>query len=346
MAISVRPVSYIDPVLSPEILGLRDHDSLLRQVLEASSDCLKLIDAQGHVCFINRSGLRLLGLKGIALLEGQSWLDFWPESEKSKIADAITSGMFGKTSKFQAFCPTAQGTVRSWDVTVTPMTSEDGDTLLLANCRDISDRMQAAETRDLLMQEIHHRVKNSLQLVQGLLSIQASNAETERTSSQLLESAARVRTIAAMHDRLYRSAASMDVEVMPYLESLIADMRTGLGSTLVNREIKLAADEARWNAADIPTLGLVMTELVTNALKYGQGTVSVGFRQNPGEQAVLTVTDEGDSLPADFDPAQSKGLGMRLVQGLVRERGGQLTVESRDGRTSFSVRLPRASLIS
>jgi two-component sensor histidine kinase len=201
---------------------------------------------------------------------------------------------------------------------------------------------EAAVAKDLLMAEVHHRVKNSLQLVQGMLGLQARAAAGSEAAAPLSESAARVRTIAALHDRLYRTNAGLEVEVAPYLEGLAEDLRASVVSEREGRQIHLDVDAATWGAAEVTTLGLVLTELVTNALKYGRGPVHVSFRQPPAGQAVLVVEDEGPGLPADFDPARSRGLGMRLVTGLLGGRGGGLKIDRSVGHTRFVARLPRA----
>ena len=96
-------------------------------------------------------------------------------------------------------------------------------------------------------------------------------------------------------------------------------------------------------AADVPTLGLVLTELVTNALKYGKGRIDVSFRQVRGEQAMLTVVDDGGVLPEGFNPLRCQGLGMKLVTSLIKDRNGKLEFGINDGRTWFSAWMPRAS---
>jgi two-component sensor histidine kinase len=83
-----------------------------------------------------------------------------------------------------------------------------------------------------------------------------------------------------------------------------------------------------------------LTELVTNALKYGEGVVTVTFRQKPGEQASLTVEDEGNALPPDFDASKSRGLGMRIVTGLLRRENCGLLVDRSRGHTYFRALLP------
>ncbi|TDH60762.1 GAF domain-containing protein [Dankookia rubra] len=202
---------------------------------------------------------------------------------------------------------------------------------------------EVAAAKDLLMAEIHHRVKNSLQMVQSMLTLQARAAAGTEAAVPLVESAARVRTIAALHDRLYRADAGLEVEVASYLEGLAADLRASMAPAQAGRQILLDADAATWGAADVTTLGLVLTELVTNALKYGSGTVHVAFRQSIESQALLVVEDEGPGLPAEFDPARSCGLGMRLVTGLLKGRGGNLEVDRSAGHTRFVARLPPAT---
>ena len=169
--------------------------------------------------------------------------------------------------------------------------------------------------KDLLMQEVHHRVKNSLQLVQSLLRMQGRAAADEAVGRQLAESAARVRTIAAVHDRLYRTAVTPEqrVAVGPCLSGLIEDLRGGVLADTGERTIHLEADAASWTVSEVPVLGLVLTELVTNAIRYGQGAVRVFFRSPAGsaqdgraDAPELVVEEEGPGLPAGFDPARGR----------------------------------------
>ena len=341
----------IDHALNVDVLA--DNNAFLRKILELSNDCVKVLDLSGTVCFMNEPGLCLMEIDDFADVSGASWVSLWPEQEQPRIAEAIMAASLGRTIKLDAFCPTAKGTPKWWEVTVAPMQTGEGEQLVLAISHDITDRVRQSALmeellaeKDLLMHEVHHRAKNSLQLVQGLLGIQSRAAGADSpTALQLTQSAARVRTIAALHDRLYRSQAALEVDVKPYLDSLVADIETSLRALLGDRRITFAADKAIWTANDVPALGLVLTELVTNAVRYGAGDVAVSFRQPEGEQGVITVTDQGGQLPEDFDPAASKGLGMKLVTNLLRERsGGALEFSVGDGVTCFVARMPRPAL--
>ena len=207
-----------------------------------------------------------------------------------------------------------------------------------------AEKERMLREQELLMQEVHHRVRNSLQLVQNLLSLQSRAAAHPEVSEQLQQSAARIRTIGMIHDRLYRADSSgLDVDIQPYLDGLIDDLRDALASAVDGRALRLSCDAVRWPAVDVPTLGLVATELVTNALKYGRGEVRVTFRQPPGGQPVLSVEDEGSGLPPGFDPGAGRGLGMRIVTGLLRGPGAGLEVDRLAGHTRFVARLPHAA---
>ena len=213
---SVLPAFKANGFEDVESRVMEESGAFLRKLLTNSADCIKLIDGSGAVCFINDPGCVLLELDSSLVLHGRNWLETWPASEQDKVSAGLASAMLGRTARFEGYAPTVKGTPRWWDVTITPLDLNDGDPVLVVMSRDITARIEEAQAmnrllaekdtllgeKDVLMQEIHHRVKNSLQLVQGLLAIQSRNAGNAEAALQLSESAARVRTIATMHDRL------------------------------------------------------------------------------------------------------------------------------------------------
>ncbi len=194
---------------------------------------------------------------------------------------------------------------------------------------------EALVEKDLLMQEVHHRVKNSLTMVRSFLLLQARGAKNQFVGRQLQESAARINTFSAMHEHLYRVGAESEVEISAYLKSLIDDHDTASAATHNGRDIKFASDKVLWPSAEAATVGLIVIELVTNALKYGAGTIAVAFRVI-GNEAVLTVEDEGQDLPPTFEPPQSQGLGMRIITGLLqRQNRGRIEIDRSRGHACF-----------
>jgi two-component sensor histidine kinase len=198
-------------------------------------------------------------------------------------------------------------------------------------------RILVAE-KDLLVREAHHRVSNSLQMVQSLLTLQAGKAPDDDAAFLLHDSARRVQAFAEMHKHLYKAGAGIDVGLATYLGRIIEAQNESLGSAPGARRVVLSADAARWPAADAQAIGLIVLELVANALKHGQGEVGVSVAAIGGELE-LAVQDEGTDLPADYDPAGGTGLGMVIVNGLVTARGGQVVVDRSRPQTRFVARI-------
>ena len=193
--------------------------------------------------------------------------------------------------------------------------------------------------KELLVQEVHHRVKNSLSTVQSLLLLQVEGLHRRGVSQPLRESAARIQAFGTMHEHLYKVGAASHVEIATYLRSLLEEQQAAFGLETRLRNITFDADQAVWPSSEAPALGMIVVELVTNALKYGAGTVKVELRIS-AKEVVLTVEDEGRGLPPDFDPTKSRGLGMRVVTGLLRTQGrGRLEIDRSRPGTTFVARL-------
>ena len=174
--------------------------------------------------------------------------------------------------------------------------------------------------KDLLMQEVHHRVMNSLQLVQTILTMQARNLTNPEAKEQIEQAGARIMTVGTVHRRLYEGGSVVAADADQYLQRLLADIRGMFPSGIDNRELELDVPPFSLSANDITALGLITSELTTNAIKYGEGTIRITVRQQT-HGLELTVSDEGKGFPTDFDPAARRGLGMRLVAALAKGTG-------------------------
>ncbi len=189
---------------------------------------------------------------------------------------------------------------------------------------------QALRDKDLLMQEVHHRVKNSLQLVKTMLGLQARGA-TEQVRAELDVAAQRIMSIAAVHQRLYEGGSVAEADAAAYVRGLLSDMQPllddagGRAAALEGGTLPLSADR-------LTSLGLIVSELVTNAIKHGRGRILVRLVDVGGGPVRVEVDDEGDG----FDPAAGGGrLGMRLVHALAR--GGRVQVDRDAGVSRVAV---------
>ena len=200
---------------------------------------------------------------------------------------------------------------------------------------------QAVETKDVLLHEVNHRVKNSLQLVTALLSLQAAQAKEPVLRANLIEARGRVSVVASMHQRLYSTSAHDRVDLVSYLRELATEnVAAHIGDGRVVLDFT-ADDELVLPLTIAVPLALVVSELLTNAFKYAfpaghRGTVKVGVHR-VDDQICLTVADDGVGLPTDFSIVRAGSLGMKIVRSLTRQVGG--TVEIEDGTPGAKFRV-------
>jgi len=225
-------------------------------------------------------------------------------------------------------------------------------TVLVAVHQDVTERKQAEadiqaslQEKEVLLKEIHHRVKNNLGVVDGLLQMQARRSQNPEVIETLKESHNRIASIALVHEKLYSSEDLAKINIAHYIADLTAHLFDSYNihanqvklMTHINA-IPLAIDTA------IPC-GLIINELVSNALKYafsnGQvGEIQVILDEQQDQSLCLIVQDNGVGFPQDFDLKQTTTLGLSLIQGLVKQLQGTLAIHSQSG-TSVTVTFPR-----
>ena len=179
---------------------------------------------------------------------------------------------------------------------------------------------RAVSKAEIMAREIDHRVMNSLQFISSLLSMQSRAPDVTDAAAQQLQMAAnRVAAVARVH-RNYLSDAATEVSCITFIRRLCADLSNILGTP-----IDVHGDEGNVPTTRIQPIGLLVNELVTNAAKHTMGKIDVTYRIE-GDIHELNVCDDGDGLPAGFDPEQSMtGLGMRVVTILASQLGGRVT---------------------
>lgn len=207
-----------------------------------------------------------------------------------------------------------------------------------ANCRAVAEK-------EVLLQEIHHRVKNNLQLVSGLLGWQASTLPEPALVAAMDASRARIQSMALVHEFLYQADNLAEVRMDKYLGELLDSLRIALATT--EKTIGLSTDLAPviMSPKEASTLGLLVNEMVTNAYKHAfrdlpHGHLHVSLAHRPGGFQ-LTVADDGAGMPADDAPAKAHSLGMQLVRTLTKQLKAKLVV-TRSFPTGTQLEVTRA----
>lgn len=184
----------------------------------------------------------------------------------------------------------------------------------------VTELQKAIAEREMMANEVDHRVKNSLQLVTSLLILQSRNVVKE-TSEQLLQAANRVSAIGRAHEHLYLSDSGGTMNCHEYLRRICNELSTLMDSG----NVVVEGNDMQLQTKYVVPLGLIVTELVTNAVKHSAHKVTVSLAADPSGKKTLSVTDDGHGLSADFDPAATRGLGMKVVASLVSSLNGDLS---------------------
>ena len=215
---------------------------------------------------------------------------------------------------------------------------------------DISDLKNAEEKifaslkeKEVLLQEIHHRVKNNMQIISSLLSLQANHTGSEEAAEVLNESRGRVKSMAMIHEKLYHSHNLSQLNIGEYLNNLVKHILSSYSSVSSRITSNVEVDDIYLNIDTALPMGLIVNELVSNCIKHafkdGTGCVDVNLSPD-GDGYILTVSDNGVGLPEDIDPFESNSLGLKLVNSLSIQLEGELEV-LRDSGTSFILKFKK-----
>ena len=196
--------------------------------------------------------------------------------------------------------------------------------------------------KEILLKEIHHRVKNNLQVISGLLDLQAHHISDPTGREIYKESQNRVITMALIHEELYRSVDLSQVDFADYIQNLCENLMVSYGADGDRIGLDIKAEKIEMVVDTAIPCGLIINELITNSLKHAfpgecSGTIRLSFKQLRDREFQLTVSDDGVGIPEDVDIYKTSTLGMQLVTVMVEQLGGTLKVKRRDG-TRFTIR--------
>ena len=237
------------------------------------------------------------------------------------------------------------GTTLHVEVSAAPI-SYQGEPVILAYLRDVTERKHAEDTlkaslreKEVLLKEIHHRVKNNLQVMSSLLNLQSRYLTDQKAVDIFRESMDRVKTMALIHDKLYRSEDLSRIYFPAYVSDLVHDLVSAYAPGK-GIELRIDVDPISFDVDTAIPLGLIINELVSNAVKHGfpgeiGGTVGIGLSAE-GSRLTLTVSDNGTGFPENLDFMNAPSMGMQLVVTLVEQIDGDVELKRGKG-TEFRI---------
>ena len=203
--------------------------------------------------------------------------------------------------------------------------------------RLVQDNLRASlKEKELLLKEIHHRVKNNLQVVSSLLYLQAKYLKDKEAMSMFIESQNRIRSMSLVHEKLYRSKNLAQIDFSGYIKDLVKSLFRSYSINVNRIKLKMNVRKAVLDIDTAIPCGLILNELVSNALKHAfpensSGEIQVMFKSTGSGKFELSVSDNGIGLPDHFKIVEPSSLGMRLIETLVDQIRGKLEIEKNDG---------------
>lgn len=190
--------------------------------------------------------------------------------------------------------------------------------------------------KETLLREIHHRVKNNLQIISSLLNIQSSHIQDENVLSSIQEGQSRVQAMSLIHQNLYQSEHLNNVDIQNYLQQLVAYLSDMFAGQSKNIQVNVEAPGINFDIDTAIPLGLIINELVSNAYKYafekhGSGRISISIKPKSGADFELEIRDDGKGISEDINPDKSNSLGLKLVKILSRQLRGTFSFKSDKG---------------
>ena len=192
----------------------------------------------------------------------------------------------------------------------------------------LREKDELIHNREVLNMEADHRLLNGLQMIVSLLSLQSRQEPSSDAAAHLSTAAHRVATLARVHRRLHTLDGQETVAFKPFLRELCSEYASMLASEDRRKQsIVVEGCDARLPASTATPLSLIVNELITNAAKHGKGVITVRLEEQAEGGHLLSVCNEGPPLPEGFDPGASRGLGMKIVQALVEQIGGDFRID-------------------
>lgn len=289
---------------------------ILAAILDQSADCIKVIGPEGTVDYMNRNGQCAMEIDDFCAVSGQQWPSLWPAESRHLIDEAIATARSGKVARLEAFCPTAKGSPRWWDVSVSPLRRPDGGIDgYIATSRDITERVNQQRLREAVSDEMRHRLRNNYVVVGSLLSAYArGKPEHEEFAREMTRRLTGLGVAQTM-----KAEQGADCDLASLVAALLEPYATPDCPLIIG-----ALPDALLDQSGVDALALVLGELACNSTKHGAlgatGRVEISGTRD-GDLVRLVWSERSDRAVAAHE--RDGGQGLRLMKRvLASQRGG------------------------
>jgi PAS domain S-box-containing protein len=324
----------------------RESERRFQAIFDQTFQFVGLLEPDGTLIEANQTILDFGEVKLETIINRPFWEAPWwtiSAATQAQLKTAIAQAAAGEFVRYEVEVLGAHDAVATIDFSLKPLKDETGAViLLLSEGRDISDRQRIEQieaslaAKEVLLQEIHHRVKNNLQIISSLLSIQSKQIKDAATLEIFKESQDRVRSMALVHEKLYQSDDLAKIDFAEYIQSLSANLFRSYAVKSQGLTLKLEISPVFLNVDTAIPCGLILNELVSNSLKHAflgacAGEIRIQFSANADRSFSLIVQDNGIGFPRGLDFKASQSLGLQLVCGLTKQLKGAIEMSANEG---------------
>ena len=335
---AAEDITYLKNALK----DLEQSEERFRALINNSGDLIRILDENGKIIFDSPSSARILGYPEGSLI-GKSPLEFIHPDDLERVnndlAEVYENRNPGIPTEFRI--RKADGEYLPVESVSQNMTNVPGIGGIVVTTHPIKERKEmedeiraSLQEKEILLKEIHHRVKNNMQIISSLLNLQIRFENLDETVGVLKESQGRVKTMAMVHEKLYQSDSFAKINIKEYLENLVSDIFYSYGIKTGSIESVLDIEDININIDTAIPLGLIVNELVTNSVKYafpqGEGTIKIKITSLTDETELI-IADNGIGVPEDFDIEKIETLGLQLVNNLVNQIDGDIGIDGSNG---------------
>ena len=328
--------------------ALRDSTTRIRLITDALPALIAYVDAEQQYSFVNKRYEEWYGLPRPEI-EGKHLQQVVGAQSYAKIQSYVQAALTGQEVLFEFTATYPDGHIRHVQSAYIPHLGMAGQVFgFFALVQDLTDHKQierdlqvSLEEKVVLLQEIHHRVKNNLQVISSLLYLQAGKLQDPQMLDILRDSQNRVKSMALIHEKLYQTKDLARIDLAIYIHNLTNYLFRSYAANLDLIRLHVQADQIFLGIDTAMPCGLIINELVSNALKHAfladqSGEIQIKLYQTPERRFTLSIADNGVGFPAHIDFQNTSSLGLQLVNTLVDQLDGVIELQ-REGGTTFTI---------
>lgn len=332
--------------------NLLHSDLTFKKLVGSIEDAVLIVKNDDTILYANDGFLKMFLYSLEEVLNKKAYNLMLPKEEISEefITSMVETRKKGISNYFEIELYNSTGRKFWVETSGVPIRNREGEVVgAIGVIKDISERKIAREDledslkeKEVLLKEMHHRVKNNLQIITSLLSLQSHHTTDEEVEKLLKDSQNRIRSMSIIHEKLYRSDSLSDIAFKDYVSEIVEHLKYSY--ELTGLEVEYNIDDVSFDLEKAVPCGLILNELVANAMKYAfkdkKGKISILLKKQDNG-ILLTISDNGIGLPEGFDlEEEQESLGMQLVVSLIEQIDGTIKLDNTNG-AKFIMNLPQ-----